>query len=229
MAKKYSKYSTAELMELVELFNVSAGGRTAIRKILKKEANPPAAWLFRYYGTGSRVEKFENEFAGKIGCRYALGVNSGTSALIAAMVAAKVGPGAEVILPGYTFFASVSAIVVARAIPVIAEIDESLTLDPAAVERAITPRTRAILAVHMLGLPAKMDKLRAIADKHNLVLIEDVAQATGGSYRGRMLGNWGDVGCFSFDAYKVMGTGEGGAVTGEQFMDAGALPAGDPA
>lgn len=213
MATKYSKYSTEELMELADLFNVSDKGQAAIRKILEKEPTLPAAWLFRYYGTNSRVEKLEECFAEKIGCQYALAVNSGTSALIAAMVAAGVGPGDEVILPGYTFFASVSAIVVAKAIPVITEIDESLTLDPEAVVKAITPRTKAILVVHMLGLPARMDKLRAIANKHKLTLIEDVAQATGGSYQGKMLGNWGDIGCFSFDAYKVMGTGEGGMIT----------------
>jgi len=213
MAQTYNKFTTEELMELVDLFNVSPKGQNGIRKILKKERQAPAAWLFRYYGKNSRAEKLENEFAKEIGCKHALAVNSGTSALIAAMVAAGVGPGDEVILPGYTFFASVAAIVVARAIPVITEIDESLTLDPAAVERAVTPRTRAVLAVHMVGLPAKMDKLRAIAKKHKLTLIEDVAQATGGSYKGRMLGNWGDIGCFSFDAYKVMGTGEGGMIT----------------
>ncbi|MFH1969857.1 MAG: DegT/DnrJ/EryC1/StrS family aminotransferase [Verrucomicrobiota bacterium] len=213
MAKKYSKYSTEELMELVDLFNVSSAGKKEIRNILKKEPVTPSAWLFRYYGTNSRVERLEKEFAAKIGCKHALAVNSGTSALIAAFVAAGVGPGDEVILPGYTFFASVSAIVVAKAIPVITEIDESLTLDPAAVEKAITPRTKAILVVHILGLPARMEKLRAIADKHKLTLIEDVAQATGGSYKGKMLGAWGDIGCFSFDAYKVMGTGEGGMLT----------------
>jgi 8-amino-3,8-dideoxy-alpha-D-manno-octulosonate transaminase len=214
MAKKYNKFTTEELMELVDLFNVSRPGQQKIRKILSADPMaPPAAWLFRYYGPNSRVEKLEKAFAAKIGCKYALAVNSGTSALIAAFAAAGVGPGDEVILPGYTFFASVSAIVVARAIPVITEIDESLTLDPDAVEKAITPRTKAILVVHMVGLPAKMDKLRAIADKHKLVLIEDVAQATGGSYKGKMLGNWGHLGCFSFDAYKVMGTGEGGMIT----------------
>jgi 8-amino-3,8-dideoxy-alpha-D-manno-octulosonate transaminase len=213
MTTKYNKFTTEELMELVDLFNVLPKDQGKIRNILRKAAMPPAAWLFRYYGKNSRVEKLEKEFAAKIGCQYALGVNSGTSALIAAMVAAGVGPGDEVVLPGYTFFASVSAIVIAKAIPIITEIDESLTLDPAAVEKAITPRTKAILVVHMVGLPAKMDKLRAIADRHKLILIEDVAQATGGSYQGKMLGNWGDIGCFSFDAYKVMGTGEGGMIT----------------
>ena len=213
MATEYKKFSTDELMELVDLFNVSSAGQKAIRKTLKKESKLPDGWLFRYYGANSRVEKLENKFSSRIGCKYSLAVNSGTSALIAAMVAAGVGPGDEVILPGYTFFASVSAVVVARAIPVIVDIDESLTLDPAAVEKAITPRTKAILVVHMLGLPAKMTKLRAIANKHKLTLIEDVAQATGGSYKGKMLGNCGHIGCFSFDAYKVMGTGEGGMLT----------------
>jgi len=213
MATEYKKFSTDELMELVDLFNVSPAGQKAILKTLKKESKLPDGWLFRYYGANSRVEKLENKFSSRIGCKYSLAVNSGTSALIAAMVAAGVGPGDEVILPGYTFFASVSAVVVARAIPVIVDIDESLTLDPAAVEKAITPRTKAILVVHMLGLPAKMTKLRAIANKHKLTLIEDVAQATGGSYKGKMLGNCGHIGCFSFDAYKVMGTGEGGMLT----------------
>lgn len=216
MAQAYSKYTTEELMELVDLFNVTAQGRKAILKILKSEPAAPSAWLFRYYGKNSRVERLEKEFAAKIGCKYALGVNSGTSALIAACVAAGVGPGDEVIVPGYTFFASVSAIVVAKAIPVITEIDETLTLDPAAVEKAVTPRTKAIIAVHMIGMPSKMDALRAIADKHKLVLIEDVAQAAGGSYKGKMLGAWGHLGCFSLDAYKVIGTGEGGMLTTDE-------------
>ncbi|MCA1810308.1 MAG: DegT/DnrJ/EryC1/StrS family aminotransferase, partial [Lentisphaerae bacterium] len=143
---------------------------------------------------------------------HVLAVNSGTSALIAALVAAGVGPGDEVIVPGYTFFASASAVVVARGIPVITDIDESLTLDPKAVERNITSKTKAILPVHMLGLPAKMDELRAVADRHGLKIIEDAAQAFGGKYKGRYLGAIGDLGCVSLDAYKVIGTGEGGLV-----------------
>jgi len=128
-------------------------------------------------------------------------------------VAAGVGPGTEVIVPAYTFFASVSAIVVAKGIPVITEIDESLTLDPAEVEKNITDQTRAILVVHMAGHPAKMDAIRAIAEKHDLVLVEDVAQSCGGKYQDRYLGTWGDLGCFSLDAFKVIASGEGGVVT----------------
>lgn len=208
----YTKFGTDELMELVKLFNVSEEGQSAIREVLAQEKKRPNAHLFRYYNDQSRVAQLEKEFSAFMDSRYALAVNSGTSALIAAMVAAGVGPGDEVILPGYTFFASASAIVVAKAIPVIVDIDESLTLDPAAVEKAITPRTKAILVVHMVGHPARMDVLRDLADRRKLVLIEDVAQATGGSYKGKKLGTWGHLGCFSFDAYKVMATGEGGMV-----------------
>ena len=209
------KFGVEELMGLVGLFNISADGQKAIRGVLAREPSAPNACLFRYYNEHSRVAELEKAFAAHMKCRYALGVNSGTSALIAAMVAAGVGPGTEVIVPGYTFFASASAVVVAKGIPVIVEIDESLTLDPAAVERAITPRTKAIVVVHMAGYPARMDALREIADRHNVYLIEDVAQAAGGTYKGRRLGTWGHLGCFSFDAYKVMATGEGGMITTE--------------
>ncbi len=211
--KPYRKFSTAEAMELMDLFGISATGLREIRQILEREPEVPSATLFRYYNDKSKVEQLEREFAAHLGCKHALGVNSGTSALIAAMVAAGVGPGTEVIVPAYTFFATVSAVVVAKGIPVITEIDESLTLDPDAVERNITPRTRAIAVVHMVGHQARMDELRRIADAHNLVLIEDVAQATGGTYKGKALGTWGHLGCFSFDAYKVMATGEGGMIT----------------
>jgi dTDP-4-amino-4,6-dideoxygalactose transaminase len=215
----YKKFSTDELMALVDLFNVSAEGQSAIRHILDHEKEEPNAWLFRYYGEKSRVAELEERFAKKMGSKYALAVNSGTSALIAALVAAGVGPGDEVIVPGYTFFASVSAIVVAKAIPRVVDIDESLCLDPVAVEASITGRTKAIMVVHMVGHPAKMDVLREIADRHNLCLIEDVAQAVGGSYQGRALGSWGHIGCFSLDAYKAIASGEGGMlITDDEWL-----------
>ena len=207
------KYSTDELMSLVDLFNVSPQGQEDIRKTLQKEPNPPVSPLFRYYNPNSRVEQFEKEFGKKINSEYVLAVNSGTSALIAALVAAGVGPGDEVIVPAYTFFASVSAIVVAKAIPVITEIDESLTLDVGAIEKNITSRTKAIMVVHMVGHAARMDAICDIAKKYNLRVIEDVAQACGGKYKGKFLGTWGDLGCISLDAYKVIGTGEGGLIT----------------
>ncbi len=211
--KPYIKYSTDELMEVVDVFNVSAQAQAAIRAVLEREQQAPDAGnFFRYYNPRSKTQLFEEKVREKVGVKHALAVNSGTSALISAVVAAGIGPGDEVIVPAYTFFASASAVVVGKAIPVIVEIDETLTLDPAAVEKAITPRTRAIMPVHMLGLPSNMDALLAIARKHKLVIIEDTAQAFGGTYHGRYLGTVGDIGCVSLDAYKVIGTGEGGLV-----------------
>ncbi|NLF92884.1 MAG: DegT/DnrJ/EryC1/StrS family aminotransferase [Oligosphaeraceae bacterium] len=207
------KYGIDELMEVMDVFNVPAPAAAQIRAILSAQnPEPNAGVFFRYYNPRSKTEEFERCFAAHLGSRHALAVNSGTSALIASLVAAGVGPGDEVILPAYTFFASVSAVVVAKAIPVIVDIDESLTLSPQAFEKAITPRTKAVLPVHMLGLPARMDVIVDIARKHNLLVIEDAAQACGGSYQGKYLGTWGDFGCISLDAYKVIGAGEGGVV-----------------
>jgi 8-amino-3,8-dideoxy-alpha-D-manno-octulosonate transaminase len=207
------KYGIDELMEVMDVFNVPAPAAAQIRAILSaQDPEPSAGVFFRYYNPRSKTEEFERCFAAHLGSRHALAVNSGTSALIASLVAAGIGPGDEVILPAYTFFASVSAVVVARAIPVIVDIDESLTLSPQAFEKAITPRTKAVMPVHMLGLPARMDVIMDIARKHKLLVIEDAAQACGGSFQGKFLGTWGDLGCISLDAYKVIGTGEGGVV-----------------
>ncbi|MBP5300465.1 MAG: DegT/DnrJ/EryC1/StrS family aminotransferase [Victivallales bacterium] len=207
------KFGTDELMELVDVFQVSTAAQAKIRAILAEEAQEPDAGnFFRYYNPRSKTVEFERQFAAHIGSKNVLAVNSGTSALIAALVAAGIGPGDEVIIPAYTFFATCSAVVVAKAIPVICEIDESLTIDPAAFEALITPRTKAVIPVHMLGLPCKMDEICAIAKKHNLVVIEDTAQACGGTYKGKYLGTWGDFGCVSLDAYKVIGSGEGGII-----------------
>lgn len=172
-----------------------------------------AKYLFRYYGpedTPSKVRQLEVEFAEKVGARYALATNACTSALITSLVASGVGPGDEVIVPGYTFFASAAAVVGARAVPVIAEIDESLTLDPADVESKVTKHTKAVLPVHMRGMPCRMEALMEIARRHDLLVIEDVAQATGGTYKGRHLGTFGRCGCFSFQYHKIITAGEGG-------------------
>ena len=213
MSRQMCKYGVDELMEVIDVFNVSEKTQAKIRALLAEEdPQPDAGCFFRYYNKRSKTIEFERAFAARMGCRHALAVNSGTSALIAALVAAGIGPGDEVIVPAYTFFASVSAIVVAKAVPVIVDIDESLTISPEAIEKAITPRTKAILPVHMLGLNCKMDRIMEIAKKHKLIVIEDTAQACGGQYKGRSLGTWGDFGCISLDAYKVIGTGEGGMV-----------------
>jgi dTDP-4-amino-4,6-dideoxygalactose transaminase len=169
--------------------------------------------LFRYLREdASQVRALEEKFAALIGAPYALAVSSGTAALHCGLVGLGVGPGDEVILPGYTYISSAAAIIAARAVPVIAEVDESLTLDPADVERKVTPRTRAIMPVHMRGVPSRMEELLALALRHRLPVIEDAAQACGGSYRGRRLGTLGQVGCFSLQHYKIITTGEGGMV-----------------
>jgi 8-amino-3,8-dideoxy-alpha-D-manno-octulosonate transaminase len=171
--------------------------------------------LFRYYGVGDgpdEVISFEREFAEYMGSKHALCANAGSSALICALIGAGVGEGHEVIVPAYTWNATPNAVLASRAIPVLAEVDESLTLDPEDVERRITPRTRAIIPVHMRGAPAAMDALVALARKHELVLIEDVCQAAGASYRGRRLGTFGDAGAFSLQFNKIITTGEGGVL-----------------
>ena len=174
-----------------------------------------AHYLFRYGDEKDpafkhRVKTLEQEVAEGFGAKYALAVSSGTAALIVAMAAAGIGPGDEVIVPGYTFIASMSSVIFCSAVPVLAEVDESLTLDPKDVESRITPYTKAILPVHMIGNSADLDALRAIADKHKLMLIEDTAQAFGGSYKGKRLGTIGLLGTYSFNIFKTINAGDGG-------------------
>jgi 8-amino-3,8-dideoxy-alpha-D-manno-octulosonate transaminase len=171
--------------------------------------------LFRYYGPNpgpSRVAQLEEAFAAHMGTRKAIAVTSGTAALMCGLAGVGVGPGDEVIVPAYTWIASASAVVMMGGIPILAEVDDTLTLDPEDVARKITPRTRAIMPVHMRGAPAHMDELLALARQHGLRVVEDVAQADGGSYRGQRLGALGDVGCFSLQFNKIITCGEGGMV-----------------
>jgi len=179
-------------------------------------------YLFRYYGPEdfpSKVRQLEVEFAGLVGTRYALAVNSCTSALISSLVAVGVGPGDEVIVPGYTFFASAAAVIAAKAIPIIAEVDDSLTLDPKDFEAKITEKTKAVIPVHMRGAPCDMDAVMAISRRHGLKVVEDVAQACGGSYRGARLGSFGDCNAFSLQYHKIITSGEGGmVVTNDELL-----------
>jgi 8-amino-3,8-dideoxy-alpha-D-manno-octulosonate transaminase len=138
--------------------------------------------------------------------------SSGTAALTTAMAALGLGAGDEIIMPTFTFVASFESIFSVGAIPVLVDIDDTLTLDPQAVEKAITPRTKAIMPVHMCGAMADLDALKAIATKHNLYLIEDACQSFGGTYKGKYLGTIGDIGTFSFDFVKTMTCGEGGGI-----------------
>jgi len=210
-----TKIHVDELLELLDLWKFPTVARKTMETIIRKSAKEiKGPHLFRYYNPRpSKVEAAEKAFGKFIGVPHCLAVNSCTSALIAAMRALGIGMGDEVIVPAYTFFATAAAVGACNAIPVIADVDDTLTLDPKDVARRITPRTKAIAVVHMLGLPAQMAELKALADKHKIALIEDVAQAAGGSYRGKMLGSIGTIGCFSFDYYKVLNSGEGGFVT----------------
>lgn len=177
--------------------------------------------LFRYLKNEdeSFTFRFEKEFREASGVGHALAVNSGTSALICALVGLGVSSGDEVIVPAYTYIATAAAVLAIRGIPVIAEIDDSLTLDPADVERKVTPRTKAIIPVHMRGTPSRMDEIMQVARRHNLAVLEDCAQANGGLYRGKPLGSIGHAGAFSLQQFKIITAGEGGAfVTSDQSV-----------
>ena len=166
------------------------------------------------FALGSEVAAFETEFANYCGARHGIAVNSGTSALHLALLAAEIGAGDEVITVPFTFVATVAAIIYAGARPVFVDIEpRSYTMDVSQIERTITKRTKAILPVHLYGQPADMDPVLEIARRHNLAVIEDAAQAHGAEYKGRKVGSIGDLGCFSFYPTKNLGAcGEGGMV-----------------
>jgi 8-amino-3,8-dideoxy-alpha-D-manno-octulosonate transaminase len=159
-----------------------------------------------------KARDLENGLVEQLGARHAHVCSSGTAAVATALAACEVGAGDEVIVPPFTFVADIEMILMAGAVPVFADIDETLCLEPKAVEAAISPRTKAVLVVHMCGAMARVEDLAAICREHDLVLIEDAAQALGGSYRGKALGTFGTAGCFSFDYVKTITCGEGGAV-----------------
>jgi len=181
--------------------------------------------------TGTPVDDFEESYAKYVGTRYALAANSGTAALHSAIVAARAGPGDEVIVPAYTYLASVSCVLHNNAVPIFADVDSrTFTLDPEDVETKITKRTRAIVAVHLYGHPAPMDRLCEIAKEHDLIVIEDCAQAIGAEYNGMKVGSIGDIGCTSFQASKNMVCGEGGMLTtnSEELLERAALTGNHP-
>ena len=176
-----------------------------------------SGYLFRYGDLNDtdfkhKVHTLEEEFAAYCGVPYGIATSSGTSSLLIPLIALGAKPGDEVIVPAYTFVASYSAIIFAGFTPVLAEIDESLTLDPKDVEERITSKTRAIMPVHMLGNPCKMDEIMKIAEKHNLIVIEDSCQAAGASYHGKKVGTMGLTGAFSLNVFKTITAGDGGMI-----------------
>jgi len=169
--------------------------------------------LFRYLAEGGgECARFETRYARRLGVRHCVMTASGTNALTAALMGAGVGPGDEVIVPACTYMATPMAVLAAGAIPVIVDVDESLGMSPDALRDGIGPRTRAVIPVHMWGMPCDMDAIMTIAADRGLLVIEDACQAVGGSYEGRALGSIGHAGAFSFNFYKNMTCGEGGAV-----------------
>jgi len=165
--------------------------------------------MFRYY-EGAECARFEKDWAKHVGMKHARLTTSGTTALYAALVGLGIGPGCQVIVPSYTYMATALAVLAAGAIPVVADVDESLTLSPKDLERRITRHTRAVIPVHMVGLPCDMDKIMRIARRHKLLVVEDACQAVGGGYKGKKLGSFGHATGFSFNFFKNISAGEGG-------------------
>ena len=174
-------------------------------------------YLFRYGSENDpkflrKVFTLENNFAEYCGSRYALATSSGTSSLIVSMIALGLKPGDEIIVPAYTFVATYSACIFAGLVPVLTEIDESLSIDPDDIEHRITPRTKAILPVHMLGNTCNMDRIMEIARRHHLFVLEDSCQAAGASFNGKKAGTIGNMGVFSLNIFKAINSGDGGLV-----------------
>lgn len=168
--------------------------------------------LLRYDQGAHLVARFEAELAETTGAGHVLAVNSGTSALVSALAAAGIGPGDEVLVPAYTWMATAAAPVQVGAVPILVDIDETLTMDPEDIRAKITPYTRAIIPVHMVNAPCDMDAIMSIAREHGLIVIEDACQGVGIRYKDRHCGAIGDLGTFSFNKMKNMNIGEGGAV-----------------
>jgi dTDP-4-amino-4,6-dideoxygalactose transaminase len=168
--------------------------------------------LVRYSDSAHFVVEFESRLAKHVGTKHVLTVNAGTSALICCLAAAGIGPGDEVLVPAYTWLATPAAVAFVGAVPILVDINDTLTMDPIDLERKITPFTKAVIPVHMGNLPCAMDEIVAIAQKYQLLVVEDACQAVGVRYKNKFCGALGDLGAFSFNKLKNMNIGEGGAV-----------------
>lgn len=191
------------------MYEVGEEELAALKKVLLSKK------YFRFQGPGKKgqCDLFEEEFSQKLMNPYSLLVTSGTNALKASLMAAGIGPGDEVIIPCYTFFATAVAVLNAGAIPVIVNIDDELGIDVKDIEKKITPQTKGIIPVHMDGLNCSLQEIIHLAQKYKLKVIEDSCQALGGKYQGKYLGTWGDFGAFSLNVDKILSAGEGGIVT----------------
>ena len=213
-AKGEPKIGVEEFMSVCGRFGLSNQALKKIRAAVAKEDWGAGAFLANYYCglKESKVQAFERVARETFGVKYALASSSGTGALHSAFVAAGAGPGTEVICPAIGFFATASAVAVAGATPVFCDVDASLHMDPAKIEPLITKQTAAIAPTCVMGGVPRMDAIMKVARKHRLKVVEDCAQSCGGRVKGRFVGTWGDLGCFSISAYKIVGGGEGGLV-----------------
>lgn len=202
-----------EFLEMADTWGYSQKTIDEIHKLIQKDDLGGGPSLIHYHNPESKVIQMEKEVAKLFDVKHVMAVSSGTAALHTAYVAADICCGDEVIVPGYTFMATAMAVVAARGIPVWCEIDESMTIDPADIEKKITPRTKAIAPVHMNGYVCNMEAVMDLARRHNLMVIEDCAQACGASFHGKRVGTIGHLGCFSISSYKTTGAGEAGLVT----------------
>ena len=168
--------------------------------------------LFKINNGAQEVRHFEDELCEKFGATNAICMTSGKAALISALIGMGVGPGDEVIVPAYTYIATAIAVTATGAIPVIADCDETLTIDPEDIERKISSHTKAIIPVHIQGFPSAMDRIMEIAKKHGIFVLEDACQSDGGSFGGKRLGTIGDAGAYSFNFFKIITSGEGGTL-----------------
>lgn len=187
------------------MYRIGSEELEAVRRVIESKK------IFRY-GVGDECKTFEERYADYVGAKHCVMTASGTNSLTAALMALEIGPGDEVIVPACTYMATPIAVLAAGAIPIIVDVDESVTIDPAAVEAAVGPRTKAVIPVHMWGLACDMNAIMDVAKRKGLFVIEDACQGVGGGYEGRMLGSIGDIGAFSFNYFKNMTAGESGAV-----------------
>jgi dTDP-4-amino-4,6-dideoxygalactose transaminase len=208
------KIGVEEFMAVARRFGFSQATLKKIRAAAEAEDMGAGPFLANYYSDLKEpcVKAFERVARETFGTKYAIGVSSGTGALHAAFVAAGVGPGKEVICPAIGFLATAAAVVTAKGIPVFCDVDESMHMDPAKIKGLITKRTVAIAPTHVQGGVCDMRAIMRVARKHRLKVIEDCAQSCGATYRGRLVGTFGDMGCFSISAYKIVGGGEGGLI-----------------
>jgi dTDP-4-amino-4,6-dideoxygalactose transaminase len=229
------KIGVAEFISIAERFGFSPAAIARIRSVISDEelgSGPNLAKYATAQPPQTKSAAFEALARRTFGVNYALGVSSGTAALHCAMVAVGVGPGTEVIVPAIGFYATAAMVVAAKGVPIFCDVDESLHMDPTKLEALITLRTVAIAPTHVMGGICDLAPILEIARRRELKVIEDCAQSPGGAYRGRPVGSWGDLGCFSISAYKIIGGGEGGLVITDderlweranQFSEAGGL------